>query len=77
MAMLMILCMPHLEAKRTSLGILAWGDLFRRGTAICVPDNIRELYDSPYSGHVGMNRNHKLSASRFQVLLLASPARRC
>ena len=59
------------ESRRTQLGIVAQGALYRRGAAICVPDAaelrtsiIRELHCSPYAGHTGMNRTLVL-ISRF------------
>ena len=60
------------EGKRTKLGIVAQGRLYRRGAAICVPDAAqlhasitRELHCSPYAGHIGMNRTLVLVSRYF------------
>ena len=59
-------------ARRTKLGIVALGSLFRKGVAICVPDAnglrhsiTRELHCSPYAGHTGMNRTLVLVSRYF------------
>ena len=60
------------EGRRVQLGIVAHGTLFKRGTAIAVPDAaqlhasiINELHCSPYAGHIGMNRTLALIARYF------------
>ena len=59
-------------ARRSKLGIIALGGLFRKGVAICVPDAnglqhsiTRELHCSPYAGHTGMNRTLVLVSRYF------------
>ena len=60
------------EGRRTKLGIVAQGTLFKRGAAVCIPDTdglhtsiISELHCSPYAGHVGMNRSLALISIYF------------
>ena len=60
------------EARRTRLGIVSLGCLYKRGAAIAIPalPELRqrichELHCSPYAGHTGMNRTATLIARYF------------
>lgn len=60
------------EGRRQKLGIVAQGELFKRGAAIAIPDAAQlrasitsELHCSPYAGHIGMNRTLALIARYF------------